>query len=66
VLDGPMTGAAFRVYAEHLLAPALSPTNVVVMGNLLRIRCGRPEAIAAVGASVLYLPPESPDLNPIE
>ena len=67
VLDGPMTGAWFRAYVEQMLAPALSPGDVVVMDNLAAHKvAGVREAIRAVGASVLYLPPYSPDLNPIE
>lgn len=67
VLDGPMTGAAFRAYVEQMLAPALSPGDVVVMDNLAAHKvAGIREALATAGASVLYLPPYSPDLNPIE
>ena len=67
VLDGPMTGAAFRAYIEQALAPALEPGDVVVMDNLAAHKvAGVSEAIAAAGASLLYLPPYSPDLNPIE
>lgn len=67
VLDGPMTGAAFLAYAEQVLAPTLAPGDVVVMDNLAAHKvAGVREAIAAAGASVLYLPPYSPDLNPIE
>ena len=67
VLDGPMTGEAFRAYVEQFLAPALSPDDIVVMDNLGAHKvAGVAEAIAAVGASILYLPPYSPDLNPIE
>jgi transposase len=67
VLDGPMTGDTFRAYAEQFLAPALSPGDVVVMDNLAAHKvAGVREAIAAGGASILYLPPYSPDLNPIE
>jgi transposase len=67
VLDGPMTGAAFRAYTEQMLAPALAPGDVVVMDNLPAHKVdGIAQAIAAAGASILYLPPYSPDLNPIE
>ena len=67
VLDGPMTGAAFRAYIEQALAPALKPGDVVVMDNLAAHKvAGVSKAIAAAGASILYLPPYSPDLNPIE
>jgi len=67
VLDGPMTGAAFRAWTEQMLAPALSPGDVVAMDNLAAHKvAGVREAILAAGASVLYLPPYSPDLNPIE
>jgi transposase len=67
VLDGPMTGEVFRAYVEHMLAPALSPGDVVVMDNLAAHKvAGIREVIQAIGASVLYLPPYSPDLNPIE
>ena len=62
-----MTGAAFRAYVEQMLAPALEPGDVVAMDNLsLHKVAGVQEAIRAAGASVLYLPSYSPDLNPIE
>ena len=67
VLDGPMTGSVFRAYVEQMLAPALRPGDVVVMDNLAAHKvAGVAKAIQAVGASVMYLPPYSPDLNPIE
>ena len=67
VLDGPMTGEAFRAYVRQVLAPELEADDVVVMDNLLAHKvAGVQEAIRAVGASVLYLPSYSPDLNPIE
>jgi transposase len=67
VLDGPMTGPAFRAYVEQFLAPELARGDVVVMDNLPAHKvAGIREAIAAAGASILYLPPYSPDLNPIE
>jgi transposase len=67
VLSGSMTGESFRAYVEQFLAPALSKGDVVVMDNLQAHKVvGVREAIAAVGASILHLPPYSPDLNPIE
>ena len=67
VLDGPMTGEVFRAYVEQMLAPSLRRGDVVVMDNLPAHKvAGVREAVAAVGASILYLPPYSPDLNPIE
>jgi transposase len=67
VLDGPMTGIAFRAYVEQALAPALAPGDVVVLDNLAAHKVdGVRQALAAAGASILYLPPYSPDLNPIE
>jgi DDE superfamily endonuclease len=57
VLDGPMTGDAFRLYVEQMLAPALEPGDAVVMDNLsVHKVAGVPEAIRAAGASVLDLP----------
>ena len=62
-----MTGEVFRAYVEQMLAPELEPGDVVVMDNLAAHKvAGVDEAIRAAGASVLYLPPYSPDLNPIE
>ncbi|MEZ5934703.1 MAG: transposase [Alphaproteobacteria bacterium] len=67
VLDGPMTGAAFRAYAEPFLAPALKRGDVVVMDNLSAHKVdGVRQAIERASASVLSLPPYGPDLNPIE
>jgi transposase len=67
VLDGPMTGPAFRAYVEQFLAPALTPGDVVVLDNLVAHKvAGVRQAIKGAGASILYLPPYSPDLNPIE
>ena len=67
VLDGPMTSEAFRAYVEQVLAPALSRGDVVVLDNLAPHKAaGVRDAIRAVGASLLYLPPYSLDLNPIE
>ena len=67
VLDGPMTGEAFRAYVKQVLAPDLEPGDAVVMDNLAAHKvAGVREAIRAAGASVLHLPSYSPDLNPIE
>jgi transposase len=67
VLDGPVTGIAFRAYVEQALAPALAPGDVVVLDNFAAHKVdGVRQALAAAGASILYLPPYSPDLNPIE
>lgn len=67
VLEGPMNGDAFRVYIEKVLAPTLSPGDTVVIDNLASHKvAGVREAIEAVDAKLLYLPPYSPDLNPIE
>lgn len=67
VIDGPINGAAFRAYVEQFLAPTLAPGDIVVMDNLGSHKVvGVREAIEASGAALLYLPPYSPDLNPIE
>ena len=67
VLDGPMNGPAFLAYVERFLAPTLRRGDVVAMDNLGAHKvAGVEAAITAKGASVLYLPPYSPDLNPIE
>lgn len=67
VIDGALNGELFRAYVEQMLAPTLSPGEIVTMDNLSshKVR-GVREAIEARGASVLYLPSYSPDLNPIE
>ena len=67
VLDGPMTGEVFRAYVEQVLVPELSPGDVVVLDNLAAHKvAGIRETVRAANASLLYLPPYSPDLNPIE
>jgi len=67
VLDGPMNGPAFLAYVEQVLAPTLSPGDIVIMDNLAPHKAaGVRRAIEAVGANLLLLPPYSPDLNPIE
>jgi transposase len=67
VLDGPMDGPAFEAYVTQVLGPSLKPGDIVVMDNLAaHKRAEVAIAIAAAGARLLYLPPYSPDLNPIE
>lgn len=67
LLDGPMHGLAFRAYVEQVLVPDLSPGDIVVMDNLPAHKVtGVRQAIEAAGAHLLYLPPYSPDFNPIE
>ena len=67
VFDGAINGARFLTYVEQALAPALGPGDLVIMDNLGAHKvAGVREAIEARGARVLYLPPYSPDLNPIE
>ena len=67
LLDGPMHGAAFLAYVEQVLVPELSPGDIVVMDNLPAHKVtGVRQAIEAAGARLLYLPPYSPDFNPIE
>ena len=64
---GAMNGDAFRAYTEQILAPTLAPGDIVIMDNLGSHKVGGVrEAVEARGASLLYLPPYSPDLNPIE
>ena len=67
VIDGAMNGELFLAYVEQMLAPALSPGDVVVMDNLPSHKVvGVCQAIEARGAALRYLPAYSPDLNPIE
>jgi transposase len=67
VLDGPMTGAWFLSYVEQVLVPTLTPGDIVILDNLPahKIAAAR-KAIEAVGARLVFLPPYSPDFNPIE
>ena len=67
VFDGPIDTASFRAYVEQVLVPTLRPGDVVVLDNLAVHK--QPEvgaAIAAAGAQIRFLPPYSPDFNPIE
>lgn len=67
VLDGPINREAFVAYIEQVLVLGLKPGDIVIMDNLSSHKGNQVrEAIEAVGASLLYLPPYSPDLNPIE
>jgi transposase len=66
-VEGTINGALFRAWVEQHLAPALKPGDIVVMDNLSSHKvAGIRKAIEAVGAELRYLPPYSPDLNPIE
>jgi transposase len=67
VIDGPINGQLFLTYVEQFLLPTLAPGDIVIMDNLgshkgLAVR----QAIRRCGAKLLFLPPYSPDLNPIE
>src|SRR5512144_1004801 len=67
VIDGPMNGNTFLAYVEQILAPSLKPGDIVVLDNLSAHKvAGVREAVEAAGARLLYLPPYSPDFNPIE
>jgi transposase len=67
VFDGAINGARFLAWVEQALAPTLGPGDLVIMDNLGAHKVqGVRDAIAARGATLLYLPPYSPDLNPIE
>lgn len=67
VLDGPINGVWFQAYVDQVLVPTLSSGDVVVMDNLESHKgVGVRSAIEAAGATLLYLPPYSPDFNPIE
>ena len=67
VVDGPINGQSFRAYVEQMLVPTLVPGDIVILDNLGSHK-GKAvrQAIRAAGARLLFLPPYSPDLNPIE
>jgi transposase len=66
-IDGPTDTAVFRVYVEQVLVPTLLPGDIVVMDNLSAHKAKEIRtAIEAAGARLIYLPPYSPDLSPIE
>ena len=67
VLDGPINGLSFTAWVEQFLVPTLNPGDIVIMDNLSSHK--KPAVRAAIrarGARLLFLPPYSPDLNPIE
>ena len=67
VLDGAMNGDAFRAYVEQVLVPELAKGDIVIMDNLPAHKVsGVRTAIEEAGARLIYLPPYSPDFNPIE
>jgi transposase len=67
VIDGPMDGDSFLAYVEQILVPTLHAGDIVVADNLPAHHVdGVRELIAAAGAQLWYLPPYSPDFNPIE
>ena len=67
VLDGALNGQSFLAYVRQFLAPALRPGDVLVMDNLSSHKvAGVRQTVEAAGATLRYLPPYSPDLNPIE
>ena len=67
VIDGAINGEAFTAYAETFLAPVLNAGDIVIMDNLPAHKVnGARAAIERVGAKLLFLPPYSPDFNPIE
>lgn len=67
VLDGPMNGAWFLAYVQQVLAPTLKPGDIVIMDNLAAHKSPAVrDAVEAAGSRLLFLPPYSPDLNPIE
>lgn len=67
VIDGAINGDAFTAFVEQVLAPTLRPGEMVVLDNLSSHRGQRAAtAIRAVGAELVFLPPYSPDFNPIE
>lgn len=67
VVDGPINGELFRLYVEKILVPTLKPGDIVILDNLGSHKSKAVRAaIRAAGARLLFLPPYSPDLNPIE
>lgn len=67
VIDGPINGEWFEAYVDQVLVPTLKPGDIVILDNLSsHKRLAAREIIEAVGARLMFLPPYSPDFNPIE
>lgn len=67
VHDGPMTGRIFQIYVERVLIPTLKPGDIVVMDTIPAQKLpATQKAIEQAGAELMFLPPYSPDFNPIE
>ena len=67
IVNGPINGERFRVYVEQILVPTLKPGDIVILDNLGSHKSQSVRmAIRAAGAKLFFLPPYSPDLNPIE
>lgn len=67
VIDGPINGESFLAYVEQILVPTLKPNDIVVVDNLGSHKGNAVrQAIRSAGARLRFLPPYSPDLNPIE
>ena len=67
VIDGPINGESFFAYVEQILIPTLRPGDIVIIDNLGSHKAKRiRSAIRSAGAKLFFLPPYSPDLNPIE
>ncbi len=67
VFDGPINGASFLAYVEQVLVPTLAPGDAVIIDNLGSHKSKRVRsALREAGARLVFLPPYSPDLNPIE
>lgn len=67
LVEGPMDADAFTTYLEHVLCPELRPGDMLILDNLSTHKvAGVPRLLWACGAQVRYLPPYSPDLNPME
>ena len=66
-IDGATCGEVFRAYVEHVLVPTLNPGDIVILDNLSAHKDAQAkQMIESTGAQICFLPPYSPDLNPIE